>query len=91
MRAVVTYDVADDNRRAKLAARLSRMGVRLQESVFDCELDPASLEDTVDAIAPYVNERTDVLHVFVQCEECVGKRHSFGSAPSHMGEQYWIV
>ncbi len=40
---VATYDVSDNRRRAKLARVLLRYGARVQESVFEVNLDPEDM------------------------------------------------
>lgn len=52
---LVTYDVADDRRRRRVAKTLEGFGRRVQHSVFECRLRPAeraALERTLGALLP---------------------------------------
>lgn len=42
---VVTYDIADDRRRRKVATLLEGYGRRVQFSVFECVLEAAKFEE----------------------------------------------
>ena len=43
MRYIVAYDIEDDRVRARMAALLTRYGVRVQKSVFECDLEEKTL------------------------------------------------
>jgi CRISPR-associated endonuclease Cas2 len=88
---VVAYDVAADDDRARLAAFLSHSGVRLQRSVFQCLVDSDRVDDFVESLRSFVDEGSDVVHVFRQCSACSDLRHEIGQAPPELGVMYWII
>jgi CRISPR-associated protein Cas2 len=88
---VVAYDVGDDDRRSRVAAYLSRTGVRLQQSVFQCRVPRGGADTLVEGVAALIDERTDVVHVFVQCADCRSKAVQLGQAPPDLGVRYWVV
>ena len=45
---VVSYDIADDNRRTKFSKYLSRFGHRLQYSVFEIDNSPRIVDNIVN-------------------------------------------
>lgn len=88
---VVAYDVSSNDHRAMLAARLSRWGVRLQRSVFVCQLPAASMEELVTEWEGLINLESDVLHIFRQCANCGSQRTELGQAPRDLDARYWII
>lgn len=64
MWVVVTYDIADDKRRNKLARLLEGFGVRVQESVFECELDPKVLEQMVTRATKLIKWEEDSIRLY---------------------------
>lgn len=90
-RVIVAYDVHDDDRRARLAAHLSKVGVRLQRSVFECILDADTLQATMQTVEAIVDLRTDVVHGFRQCAACQDEVVRIGQASEGLDIEYWIV
>jgi CRISPR-associated protein Cas2 len=41
---IVTYDIADDRRRTRVASEMENFGERVQHSVFECHLAAADVE-----------------------------------------------
>ncbi len=91
MNIVIAYDVSDDRQRFRLAALLSRYGVRLQRSVFECELDEAALAGLLEQAGEIVELNHDIVHAFTQCATCLQARKGLGQAPIGLREDYWIV
>ncbi len=60
---VCAYDVSDDGRRARLAKRLRREGVRVQKSVFEVNLTPAGRRQLLRDVAPHL-AREDAFDLF---------------------------
>jgi len=89
--AVVAYDVSNDDARARLAALLSRCGVRLQRSVFAVRLNPDDLDRLVEDMRGLIDENHDVLHLFRQCATCDEAAVEIGQAPPDLHVDCWIV
>ena len=75
---VIAYDVANDKRRSKVARILLHHGIRIQRSVYECELDSAEMESLVATISEVLDEGADVLHAFPTCDRCSRHRRTFG-------------
>ncbi len=79
---VVSYDVADDRRRVRLAKRLAGYLYRVQYSVFEGDVAELALarllEESVDVLDP----QADSLRVYYLCKACVGRTELVGSAPT---------
>ena len=91
MRVIVAYDIGDDSRRLRVARALLAEGVRVQRSVFDCDLSARHLEELTARLSDLVDKRCDVVQIFPQCNPCVSARIDIGQAHSQMDESFWIV
>lgn len=70
---VVTYDVADDRRRARLHRVLEEYGVPVQESVFLLELPPSRWAEVRARALREVDRQADDVRVWTLCAGC-GRR-----------------
>lgn len=91
MNVLVAYDIHDDGRRARVAARLATIGARLQRSVFECVVSHDEFELLAADLARLVDENVDVLQMFAQCADCCEKRHNIGQVDLSLEELFWIV
>ena len=66
---LVTYDVIDDRRRARIAEFLKRRGIRLQKSVFLVSVDRHALPEFVRALDTMRDAR-DFVDVMPLCKGC---------------------
>lgn len=91
MRTVVAYDVSDDKRRDRLAKELARIGVRVQESVFECVIDSEEIADVVQHLTRWLDPQHDRLNVYRQCERCDTAAITFGQAsPDPLDALFWL-
>jgi CRISPR-associated protein Cas2 len=74
---VVSYDIADDKRRTRVAKKLKDFGVRVQYSVFECILEQEKIEEMKKVISPLLTEE-DSVRVYYLCESCKKKIKSYG-------------
>ena len=92
MRYVVAYDVTDDDVRERLARRIEHHGVRIQFSVFDCELDDRDdLDEFVDDMGNIVAGEAASVAVVMQCANCLDARRWIGPPPEIMDALVYIV
>ena len=92
VRVVVAYDIADNKRRTAMARALALIGVRIQESVFTCEVEPEEYDDFVQNVISRADSSVDIVHVFAQCERCRARAVACGdSRDGFLDELYWIV
>lgn len=88
---VITYDISNNDQRAKVAARLGRYGVRIQKSVFECVIDSEELDGLMRTVEALINVEHDVVHAFSVCRSCHGQVRHLGQAAPVLEERYWIV
>jgi CRISPR-associated protein Cas2 len=60
---IVTYDIASDTKRARLAKEMLRFGIRTQKSVFECEVGDRELS-IIRKIAKRFTESDDLVTVY---------------------------
>lgn len=85
------YDISEDDRRAKVAARLQRHGDRVQYSVFLCLLSADDLSEMVAEIGEIIDPDEDCFFVARQCATCWDARTSIGQSHPPTPELYWAV
>ena len=90
-RFLVAYDVSDDGDRGRLAALLSRYGVRVQWSVFDCELEHADVADLLSRAEVMLTAGTDRVGIYPQCEACRAGRRHHGPPDDILDQPYYVV
>ena len=61
---LVTYDVADDRRRRKVATLLEGYGRRVQWSVFECVLDPVQFDELRRRLQPRIRLPEDSVRFY---------------------------
>lgn len=88
---IITYDISDDHRRARVAAVLQAYGDRIQRSVFILTVDAALLTGARDRISQIINPRTDSACVFRQCAACWEAIGVHGQAVAASKPLYWAV
>lgn len=69
----ICYDVADDRRRARVAATLKDFGPRAQRSVFEADLSPERFERLLRRLRRLVEPGEDSVRLYRLCEACRGK------------------
>lgn len=70
---LLTYDIADPKRLAKVAKAMEAVGERVQDSVFEAYLNEAELEKLLQKIKKVINETEDSLRIYSLCVTCRGK------------------
>lgn len=92
MHWVISYDIIDDKRRAQLARMLESWGLRVQYSVFECQLSPQERKHLAQQLQEYIDPEEDSLRWYPLCNHCLGKaRHlGKGTAPGE-GRDYFLV
>lgn len=91
MTVLATYDVRDDNRRARLAGLLQAWGDRIQYSVFLLTLPNDELSVVVERARSLLDADDDSLYFFRQCSDCWETHVSVGQAYAPSREVLWAV
>lgn len=78
MHFVVAYDVVKDRRREKVMNTLKNFGLRVQYSVFECELTIARLDELRERLRTLIDPRCDRVHVYPLCDACFFRSENMG-------------
>jgi len=78
MLVIVSYDISDDKRRTKLAKRLCGFGIRVQFSVFECDLTLKQMALLQKTIRHIILQDVDSVRIYKLCQTCVEGIVSFG-------------
>jgi CRISPR-associated protein Cas2 len=91
MLVAITYDVADDARRSRIATILEGYGSRVQESVFEADLEPRDLEQLLTDLETCLDTTKDRLRVYRFCEACAKRVLAKGGPAIERAAGYYIV
>lgn len=91
MMLVAAYDIAEDARRAKVAAMLQMHGDRVQKSVFVLSIAADDLAELRTRVAAVVDLDQDSFYVFHQCATCWEMMGCDGQASRPEESYFWIV
>jgi CRISPR-associated protein Cas2 len=78
MHFVVAYDIEQDRRRTKVMNTLKDFGLRVQYSVFECELTGARLTELRERLRKLIDARRDKLHIYAMCDACFFRSERLG-------------
>jgi CRISPR-associated protein Cas2 len=88
---LITYDIHSNKRRTKIANELKNYGVRVQYSVFECQINTKQLNTLQKKIAKWVNEKEDSVRYYILCASCKGKIVIQGLGTVYEDEDFWII
>ncbi len=92
MRWVISYDIVDDRRRRRLAHILESWGIRVQYSIFECDLTPKDQRSLSGLLQACLDVETDSLRWYPLCNNCLIKVASLGSGVGSVeGRVYYLV
>ncbi|MBM3269818.1 MAG: CRISPR-associated endonuclease Cas2 [Candidatus Sericytochromatia bacterium] len=77
----VSYDVADDRRRYRVAKLLLDYGTRVQFSVFDCLLDERQFLELRGRLLEIIDQESDSVRFYTLCRRCQAGIDLIGHGP----------
>ncbi|MCW5943636.1 MAG: CRISPR-associated endonuclease Cas2 [Fimbriimonadaceae bacterium] len=78
---VFAYDIPDDRRRTKVANVLEGYGTRVNDSVFECVLDPRRYRALRARLQRHLVPSDDALRIYPLCDACVRRVETVGGLP----------
>ena len=92
MRIVISYDISDNKRRAKVAKIMEGYGYRVQYSVFECDLDNKKLAELRRRLRPLVNRKEEEsVRFYPLCADCERRVKVLGKDLAHTVAPVTIV
>ncbi|MGV8073755.1 MAG: CRISPR-associated endonuclease Cas2 [Syntrophobacteraceae bacterium] len=71
MYVLVSYDIVDNRVRTRLMKYLKEYGNRIQQSVFECDLDDAMYRTMMLGAEKIINEKVDRVRYYRLCKGCI--------------------
>ncbi len=76
---IVSYDISSNKLRRKIAKELENYGIRVQYSVFECDLDSERYQEMYQKLIRLTNEIKDgSIRFYEVCSECRKRTHVIG-------------
>ena len=91
MFVVVSYDVASDKRRGKVADILLGSGERVQFSVFECHLSREELERLRAKLTKVILPAKDSVRFYSLCERCREAVAVAGKGSPTVEQDFYVV
>ncbi len=88
---LLTYDIADPKRLAKIARAMEAVGERVQDSVFEAYLRTEELEKLLKKTGKVMKESEDSLRIYLLCGACREKIRCVGQGQVTGPPQTMIV
>ena len=87
---IISYDIANDKERSRIAKLLEAHGARVQYSVFECNLTEMQLANLKEKLGQGVKPE-DSIRFYRLCKECVDRIEIIGAGEVTVERQYYIV
>ena len=92
MKYLVVYDIAEDRVRTRIAEAIDDFGVRVQESVFECELSADALARLQARLTEFVGgSAAGSVRIYQLCDRCAGNVVSLESGGTRRMQEGWMI
>lgn len=91
MLTIIAYDIADDGRRNDVSTLLEDHGVRVNYSVFECELEGEEFERLKGHLAELIDEGEDRIVFYRLCEGCRLRKSDVGVSLKEKREKGIVI
>lgn len=88
---VVCYDIVCDRLRAQAARRMLDFGTRIQDSVYECNLDTKGYERLLRQIEHFPLGDEDKIRVYRICADCVERVKIYGKGELTEDVEFYLV
>ncbi len=79
MKYLITYDIEDDKKRKKIATFLDEFGLRVNYSVYECELNKTKLRKLKQSLLETMDKKYDSIRFYHLCKNCIPKSFELSS------------
>jgi CRISPR-associated protein Cas2 len=88
---VVSYDIPNDRRRTKVMKTLKNYGNHVQESVFECELQPEVYTRMRKQLDKLIAPKEDSVRLYFMDEDAVKRIASLGLGQVDRARLFYII
>ena len=78
MTYIFSYDITDTHRRNQISKVLEKFGLRVQKSIFQCDVTPEKAHNIKSALQEIIIEKEDSLILYPVCDDCLKKACMIG-------------
>lgn len=90
MLVICLFDISSDKCRRRVNKLLQGYGVRIQESVYECQLTHSQLSKIQGKIVKII-EANDRVHYYPLCGKDIAERKADGGAQVHWPKGFYVV
>lgn len=87
---IICYDISNDKKREKVAEYLEGYGIRVQKSVFECNVTNKKLKEIIIRLSEYISNE-DSIRVYPICENCYLKSTGIGIRKNKPGKKGYAI
>ncbi|MGW8160345.1 CRISPR-associated endonuclease Cas2 [Desulfoprunum sp.] len=88
---VITFDISDDRDRYRAVKVLKGVGIRVQKSVFECDLSEHGLLNVQSKLEKIIDHGSDSVRYYRLCRACVGEVEWQGPGSPPTTESFKVV
>ena len=88
---VVSYDIPDDRRRARVHSALTGFGIWVQYSVFECFLNRKQRILLEARLLKEISQREDTVRIYGLCETCKTKVEVLGRGDAPHEDSVYLL
>ncbi len=70
---IIAYDISSNKRRRGISKLLEEQGIRMNKSVFECFITPATYKILMKTINKIINPKKDSILYYPICKSCFEK------------------
>ncbi len=90
MFVLITYDITDNKRLNRMHKLLKNYGIPVQYSVFECDLEPAKVEEARLLALEIMDPEEDGLLIYPVCRDCRNKVQISGQGEIWVDSEWWV-
>ena len=79
MTYIFSYDITDVRRRNQIAKTLNQFGLRVQKSVFQCDVPPEKAHNIKNNLLEIIAVEEDSVLFYPVCNDCLEKARFLGN------------
>lgn len=91
MLILISYDIEEDKKRARLARKLRDFGPRVQKSVFEADVNDKELERLKDILSAIKLKSCESIRLYRICSTCAKQIEIYGQGEVTKDKDYYIV
>ena len=88
---VLAYDIRDEKRLRRVAKEMENWGLRVQKSVFECNISEKDLQHLKKRLLRLIDQSQDSIRIYFLCASCKPKTECLGVGEYYEEEDIVVV